>query len=203
MNPYRKRILSLISPLLSDLPTPTSILDFGCGDGWFASQISALLPNAELTAIDVKRRENVLIAPMIYAAGDPLPFADASFDLVYAIDVLHHCDSPQRYLDELARVARRFILIKDHTYEGKLGYLTLAILDELGNRRFGIPSPQHYQRAWEWSKHLASRNWKTRAIIHPCPCHTGPLGALSNHLQYVALYERGDERLEPEKLQSR
>jgi len=203
MNPYRKRILSLISPLLSDLADPTSILDFGCGDGWFASQISALLPHAKLTAIDVKRRKDVLIDPVIYTAGDPLPFADASFDLVYAIDVLHHCDSPQRYLDELARVARRFILIKDHTYEGTLGYITLAILDELGNRRFGIPSPQHYQHGWEWAEHLANRNWKARAMIHPCPCHTGPLGTLSNHLQYVALYERGGERFDPEKLQSR
>ena len=194
MNAYRKRVLSLISPLLNKLPVPASILDFGCGDGWFAAQIGSLLPDATLTAIDVKRREGVLIEPMIYSPGEPLPFSDASFDLAYAIDVLHHCDSPQRYLDELARVARRFILIKDHTHRGALGYLTLAILDELGNRRFGITSPQHYQRGTEWTAQLASRGWKMRTMIHPCQCHTGLLGTLSNHLQYVALYERVDDR---------
>lgn len=203
MNPYRKRIFSQISPLLTNLTVPVTILDFGCGDGWFASQIGKLLPNSQLTAIDVKRREGVLLEPIIYSPGEVLPFADASFDLVYAIDVLHHCDSPQRYLDELTRVARRFILIKDHTYKNAFGYLSLAILDELGNRRFGIPSPQHYQRGWEWTEHLASRNWKMRAMIHPATCHSGLLGALSNQLQYVALYECGDECSEEAKLQSR
>lgn len=203
MNLYRKRIYSHISPLLGDLAVPETILDFGCGDGWFASQVGTLLPNAKLTAIDVKRREGVLVEPTIYSPGEPLPFADASFDLVYAIDVLHHCDSPERYLDELVRVARRFILIKDHTYNGALGYLTLSILDELGNRRFGIPSPQHYQRDWEWTEHLATRNWKMRTMIYPCQCHSGMLGELSNQLQYVALYERGEECSEEAKLQSR
>ena len=201
MNHYRKRIFSLITRLLNDLAAPASILDFGCGDGWFASQISNRLPNAALTGIDVKRRKEVLLEPVIYPPGDPLPFADASFDLVYAIDVLHHCDSPQRYLDELARVAQRYILIKDHTYTGALGYWALAILDELGNRRFGIPSPQHYQRGWEWTGHLANKGWKIKTIVHPCKCHTGLLGSLSNHLQYVALYERIEERFENEKLQ--
>lgn len=203
MNSYRKRILSHISPLLGNLAVPANILDFGCGDGWFTFQVGKLLPNAKLTAIDVKHRDGVMVEPMIYSPGEPLPFADASFDLVYAIDVLHHCDSPARYLDELVRVARRFILIKDHTYNGALGYLTLSILDELGNRRFGIPSPQHYQRDWEWTEHLASRNWKQRTLIHPCQCHSGLLGALSNQLQYVALYERGEERSDEAKLQSR
>lgn len=207
MNPYRTRILACLSEVLGPLPPPASVLDFGSGDGWFADQIGRLLPTSRLTAIDVKRREQVLIEPLIYSPGDPLPFPDDSFDLVYAIDVLHHCDSPQRYLDELARVSRRFILIKDHTYAGPLGYLALAILDELGNRRFGIPSPQHYQRGRQWSDHLLARGWKMREMIHPCRCHVGLLGALTNPLQYVALYERGEDcpetSVEAPKLQSR
>ena len=203
MNPYRKQLFSLISPLLSGLTITETILDFGCGDGWFATQVTCLLPGFKLTAIDIKRRENTLVEPMIYSPGEALPFADASFDLVYAIDVLHHCDSPQYYLEELARVARRYILIKDHTYKGPFGYLTLAVLDELGNRRFGIPSPQHYQRESEWSEFLACRGWKIRTMVHPCQCHVGLLGALSNHLQYVTLYERVEERSEAAKLQSR
>lgn len=203
MNPYRKQVLKHISPLLSGAITSNTVLDFGCGDGWFATQVSCLLPDTKLTVIDIKRRANILIEPLIYSPGDALPFTDASFDLVYAIDVLHHCDSPQYYLEELARVARRYILIKDHTYKGAFGYLTLAVLDELGNRRFGIPSPQHYQREWEWDEFLASKGWKIRTMIHPCQCHFGLLGALSNHLQYVTLYERVEEWPEAEKLQLR
>lgn len=203
MNPYRKRIWSLLSPLLETQPTPTSILDFGCGDGWFASQISSSFPDAKLTAIDVKRRPSVLVDPVIYSPGESLPFPDKNFDFVYAIDVLHHCAPPLRYLEELARVARRFILIKDHTQNNALGYLALAILDELGNRRFGIPSPQHYQRGWQWTELLAERGWKIRTLIHPCKCHTGLLGAMTNHLQYLALFERIEDDSAVEKLQSR
>lgn len=83
-----------------------------------------------------------------------------------------------------------------------LGYLQ-AILNELGNRRFGIPSPQHYQRGTEWTAQLASQGWTMRTMIHSCRCHSGLLGALSNRLQYVALYERGEDRLAAAKLQSR
>lgn len=190
MNPYRQRVFSLIAQLLNDTPPPESILDFGSGDGWFAYRIANLLPGVRISAVDVKRRQKVLIEPKIFSQGAPLPFPDASFDLTYAIDVLHHCDSPQRYLDELSRVTKRFILIKDHTYQGTIGYLTLAILDELGNRRFGIPSPQRYQHRWEWTDHLSRRGWRIRTLIHPCRCHTGLLGTLTNELQYVALFER-------------
>lgn len=201
MNTYRKRILAQIAPLVESLGPLEKILDFGCGDGWFSSQIQQVVPDVQLTSLDVKLRKNVMIEPVIYAPGDNLPFADTSFDLAYAIDVLHHCDSPHRYLDELARVASRYILIKDHTYNNRLDYLTLAVFDELGNRRFGIPTPQHYQRGDEWTRHLEARGWVLRRMLHPCNCHAGWLGRASNHLQYMALYERGG--LAEEKLQSR
>lgn len=203
MNPYRKRIFSFVTPILDNIAQPASILDFGCGDGWFATQVKARFPDSEIVAIDVTLRKNALIEPVIYAPGEDLPFGDASFDLVYAIDVLHHCAPPAKYLKELARVARRYILIKDHVQQGPLSYLALSLLDELGNRRFGIPSPQNYQKEWEWSEHLESLGWAKTALIHPCHCHTGLLGALTNRLQYVALYERVEECFRDEKLQSR
>lgn len=190
MNPYRKRVWAECLPLLQGLEGVREILDFGCGDGWFATQVGALFPAGRLTPLDVKRRDAVLVEPMIYEPGAALPFADASMDLVYAVDVLHHCHAPEFYLDELGRVSRKYLLIKDHSYRSPLGYAALAILDELGNRRFGIPSPQHYQRGRAWTDHLARRGWSLRKMIDPCHCHVGLLGALTNGLQYMALYQR-------------
>jgi len=190
MNPYRKRVWSILEPILRACAPLKSVLDFGSGDGWFASQVLAQKLTGYLVALDVKRRDAVFVEPTIYLPGSPLPFADRTFDLVYSVDVLHHCDDPFAQLDELIRVSRRYLLIKDHNHFGPVGRLTLAVLDELGNRRFGIPSPYRYQHAWNWNTHLAQRGWIQKTLIHPARCHTGPMGALTNGLQYVALYER-------------
>lgn len=197
MNAYRRNILSVLQGLLAKCSAVSDTLDFGCGDGWFASQVAQQL-GGNLVALDVKLRPNSLWAPQIYEAGESLPFPNRSFDLAYAIDVLHHCDSPLRYLDELARVSKRYLLIKDHTCDTRWGELALAILDELGNRRFGIPSPGNYQHGDEWSQHLTKQGWVLKKMVHPLQCHTGVLGRMTNSLQYMALYEREEEA----KLQS-
>jgi SAM-dependent methyltransferase len=189
MNPYRIRTWSCISELLRGVNSPCDILDFGAGDGWFAEQIKSLMPEAGVVAVDVVARENSLLVPIIYKPKDPLPFADNSFDLSYAIDVLHHCHSPSFYLQELMRVSRRYILIKDHICRGWLDFFMLFLLDELGNRRFGIPSPGNYQRNWQWGKFLEKNGWQQVSLVYPCESHSGLLGIVTNHLQYIALYE--------------
>ncbi len=189
MNPYRQRVWSELSGMVRQSQPYTKVLDFGSGDGWFARQFldSGLTKN--LTPIDVKRRENVLVEPQIYPGGT-LPFADRSFELVYSVDVLHHCTDPLAQLDELARCTSRYLLLKDHTYDSLVGRYTLAILDELGNRRFGIPSLYLYQKGTAWHTHLLACGFKAVKFVHPLRCHVGLLGALTNSLQYAALYER-------------
>ena len=46
----------------------------------------------------------------------PLPYADDSFDLVYALSVLTHLpvETQRRWLEELARVAREWVLVSIH-----------------------------------------------------------------------------------------
>ena len=190
MNPYRQRIWSMLKPILEAQGPLDKVLDFGCGDGWFASQVLAHMQVRELVPLDVKRREHVFVEPLICTPDAPLPFPDETFDLAYSVDVLHHCADPFRQLDELTRVSRRYLLLKDHNYSSATGRLALAVLDELGNRKFGIPSPYNYQHAWSWTDYLARRGWVQKIFIHPAPCHVGPLGLLTNSLQYVALYER-------------
>lgn len=204
MNPYRRRIWLQLKELLSSVNlVAADILDFGSGDGWFSLLVQESSPSSSVTPIDVKKRDSVFREPVVYQPGSPLPFGAASFDFVYAVDVLHHCHSPEFYLDELSRVSRRYILIKDHTWQRRWEFWALAILDELGNRRFGIPSPQHYQYSNDWSEFLAARGWRLSQMIHPCRCHVGILGALTNRLQYIALYERVELPSDETKLQSR
>ena len=69
-------------------------------------------------------RETAAIPVTIYD-GRTLPFEAAAFDALIIVDVLHHADDPALLLREAARVARRSILIKDHTSDRFLAVPTL------------------------------------------------------------------------------
>jgi SAM-dependent methyltransferase len=185
---YRPRILSALRELIGPLPA-SRVLDFGAGDGYFASELGKLPQIEQLVPVDVVARPRSLVVPQLYD-GRRLPFEDRSFDLAYAVDVLHHCPDPVAAIDDMARCSGRYLLIKDHTFASAAGRWTLAILDELGNRRFGIPSPYLYQRGWHWVDHLEATGWRRLAFRHPLDCHSGPLGRMTNGLQWVGLWER-------------
>jgi SAM-dependent methyltransferase len=189
-NPYRLRIWEILRQMLLPLGPQARVLDFGCGDAWFAARMLEERHALELVPLDVKRRQHVCLEPRLYD-GARLPFDAGSFDLSYTVDVIHHCAEPFAALDELLRVSRRYLLLKDHIADGPLDLATLAVLDEIGNRRFGIPSPHHYQVGRSWDDHLEARGWLLRRYVHPARVHSGLLGALTNRLQFVALYERG------------
>jgi SAM-dependent methyltransferase len=53
-------------------------------------------------------------APAVRAVAAALPFRDASFDAALAILTLHHWPEPERGLAELARTARRRVVILTH-----------------------------------------------------------------------------------------
>lgn len=189
MNPYRERVWNYLREIVAEHGPFSDVLDFGSGDGWFASQFNDSGLVSRLVPLDIKRREKVFTEPQLYS-GERLPFADKEFDLVYSVDVLHHCPDPMAQLAELERCSRRYLMLKDHNYQTQIGRYALAVLDELGNRRFGIPSPYHYQRKWEWHDHLLATGWCPISFLNPVPCHTGVLGAMTNSLQYIAFYER-------------
>jgi SAM-dependent methyltransferase len=190
MNPYRRRILDQLGAALAPLGPIGPVLDFGSGDGFFAHELPKRAPLQGVTPVDVVERAHSFVKPQLYD-GQRLPFADGHFELAYSVDVVHHCPDPLAALADLARCTRRWLLLKDHQHDGALGGFTLAVLDELGNRRFGIPSPYRYQRRWEWVRWIEARGFVRRAFVHPMRCHSGPL-ALTNGLQFMGLWERID-----------
>jgi SAM-dependent methyltransferase len=93
-----------------------ALLDFGCGPARVLPQVSARAPGARCVgcdvdpvAIDWAGRRHAELEFALSSFAPPLPFADASFDLVYSISVFSHLDEPlqDRWLRELARVMRR------------------------------------------------------------------------------------------------
>jgi hypothetical protein len=186
---YRRLTYSLMRETMRALGPIATAVDVGAGEGWYARSLMEDGVIERCTPVEVTKRAITFLEPVLYD-GKRLPFDDRSTELVYAVDVVHHADDPGALLDDMARIAERFIVLKDHTYSNALGYTTLAIMDELGNRRFGIPSPGRYQHGWDWVDHLAGAGFLRRQLIHPAPCHSGVLGALTNRLQFVAAFER-------------
>lgn len=90
-----------------------SVLDLGCGQGVVTNHLS---PRVKTTAFDLSAEALGKVDPRaarVQGSGLQLPFRDKSFDLVLASEVIEHFPDAQQaaILAEIARVARRYILI--------------------------------------------------------------------------------------------
>ncbi len=83
------------------------MLDLGCGSAGCLREIYARAPHVYGLDLDLAAlRRNTTIAGRAVGAGERLPFADGSFDLVTLAWVLEHLDEPRQVLRELGRVLR-------------------------------------------------------------------------------------------------
>jgi hypothetical protein len=89
-------------------------------------------------------------------------------------DVLHHTAEPRELLCEASRVARNAVAIKDHLLSGMLAGPTLAFMDRVGNRRFGVALPYNYWTRAQWMAafselSLVPEVWDQKLELYPFP----------------------------------
>jgi SAM-dependent methyltransferase len=170
---FDRRVRTLAARLTSLLPPNASVLDVGCGDGSLAGRIMRARPDIDLRGIDLLVRPKTWI-PIDPFDGMTVPFPDDSFDVVMFVDVLHHTHDPMVLLREAARVARKAIVIKDHTADGFLAHWTLRFMDRIGNARHGVALPFNYWPRRKWldafeELHLRVGTWTSRVNLYPSP----------------------------------
>ena len=121
-NPVVRRLMARFERAADELiahAAPESILDVGCGEGALTNKWAQRLSGAQVVGLDLpdpgleaewrsRPHPNVQFVP---GRAEELPFAADEFDLVSAIETLEHVDDPDRALEELARVARRHLLV--------------------------------------------------------------------------------------------
>ncbi len=98
---------------------PATLLDAGCGEGFVARVLLERLPGLAITGCDLNPAATRLAAarnPTAHFAAASvlaLPFPDDAFDVVGCFEVLEHLpgDLPRAALAELARVARRAVVL--------------------------------------------------------------------------------------------
>jgi 2-polyprenyl-3-methyl-5-hydroxy-6-metoxy-1,4-benzoquinol methylase len=152
---------------------PDSILDVGCGEGIVTERLARRtgVPTVGVDiGDDVMRRQwsKRSASSLTFAAASAysLPFDDASFDCVCALEVLEHLERPRDALAEMARVARRTMLLSvPREPLWRLSHL-LAGRDvrALGN----TPGHVNHWSAREFVE-LASAYGRVRSVFRPFP----------------------------------
>ncbi len=111
-------------------PIEGRILELGTGKGYFTLALAQ--KGHHLTTVDISDEEQRFARMNIEYAGlesqvsfvmgdaEHLQFADESFDIVFAINFIHHLDHPFKVVDELIRVVSRKgkIILSDFNQKG-------------------------------------------------------------------------------------
>jgi len=119
-------------------PVEGALLELGTGKGYFTLALAQ--KGYCLTTVDISQEEQQFARMNIEYFGlahqvnfvvgnaEQLGFADESFDMAFAINVIHHLNQPFKVIDELMRIM---------TQQGKI------ILSDFSKRGFEIVSQMH------------------------------------------------------------
>jgi 2-polyprenyl-3-methyl-5-hydroxy-6-metoxy-1,4-benzoquinol methylase len=155
-NPVVKRLMTGFHSTLDELwakAAPGSVLDVGCGEGVLTVEWAERLDSGRIVGIDLddpklraewekRSRDNLEFRA---EEATRLSFEDGEFDLAAAVEVLEHVPDPEATVAEMARVARRHLLVsvpREPLWRG-LNMARGAYLRDLGN------TPGHVNH---WSK---------------------------------------------------
>jgi 2-polyprenyl-3-methyl-5-hydroxy-6-metoxy-1,4-benzoquinol methylase len=176
-NPVVRRLMTGFHSALDELwerAAPESVLDVGCGEGVLTVDWAQRLGDRRVVGIDLddpklraewaeRSRPNLEFRA---EEATRLSFDDSEFDLATAIEVLEHVPEPEATIAEMARVARRHLLVsvpREPLWRA-LNMARGAYLRDLGN------TPGHVNH---WSKRdfvsLLSRHGAVEEARSPFP----------------------------------
>jgi ubiquinone/menaquinone biosynthesis C-methylase UbiE len=134
-----------------NVPTTATVLDVGCGGGRTMQTLARLAPHGTVHGIDYSPA-SVAAAERTNAAGiaggrvhvrlgsvSSLPFADATFDLVTAIETHYYWPDLAANFREVLRVLKpggKFLLVAETSREGVRGALYAPVMALIGAKHF-------------------------------------------------------------------
>lgn len=107
----QNRIIETVNTIPKNV---NSILDAGCGNGWFLNYLDSQNETRRLCGVDRSFTALGYVKTEKLAASiDSLPFENQEFDLVSSLQCLEHlpCSIFENALEEICRVAKQYVLI--------------------------------------------------------------------------------------------
>jgi ubiquinone/menaquinone biosynthesis C-methylase UbiE len=157
-----------------------SLLDVGCGPGNITADLAARLGDGPVVGIDLSEEVVGLAASqypteshpnLSFAVADAyeLDFSAASFDVVYAHQVLQHLSNPVGALREMRRVLRPggLLAVRDADYgtfvwspDEPLLDRWLALYHDITRANHAEANAGRYLKSWNWIFECADeRSW--------------------------------------------
>ena len=103
-----------------------SILDVGSGTGRAVVKLKQIIPAARVVGVEpvaamrtIGHANGIPAHQLIDGDATRLTFADASFDLVCELGVLHHIPKPRQAVAEMLRVANKAVFLSDSNRFGQ------------------------------------------------------------------------------------
>src|SRR5438309_1338987 len=128
--------------LLPHLRPGQRLLDVGAGPATLAADLAGIVAPGAVSVVEIDRptaelargglRERGVEAEVRVGDVHALPYADASFDVVHAHQVLQHVADPVQALREMARVCTPggLVAVRESDYAGFAWYPELPALEE-------------------------------------------------------------------------
>jgi malonyl-CoA O-methyltransferase len=187
--------------MLANLPAnfkPESILDLGCGTGWFTRKLGERYPEARITGADLapgmlKHAETggPTHATWLHADAEQLPLADQSADMIFSNLMIQWSSRPEVILAECRRVLKPGGIIAVSTLlDGTLRELEQA----WAQADPGQPHVNRFAADTDWqqltTRVLPGSERQADTIILP---YDSPM-ALNRELKHLGAGYKGEQR---------
>lgn len=110
------------------LSNRSKILDIGCGKGFLIYELKKLIPEAQISGLDISQyaienSKEEIKENLIVGNANDLPWEDDSFDLIISINTLHclHSYDLEKALKEIERVgkSKKYICVESYRNEAE------------------------------------------------------------------------------------
>jgi SAM-dependent methyltransferase len=158
-----------------------TVLDFGCGSMNVSKKLNKYSFIKQIVGIDTFYYKFQSKKMQYVQSNKFFNSNNTKFDLVIAIDVLHHIgiDQAPKILQKLSKISNN-IIIKDHFEHGFFSRHLLRFVDFYANYAYGVNIPKKYFDYKSWNKTVKKSVLKEVKLIKNFQQHDGLFNLILN-----------------------